>query len=101
MLILFDHVTPAGIARFLAARTVTKAKDRGWDTLTHGVCLAEAERFFDPSNLALDSELTWLVAARYRSRNHKRSTSSTDDSVLASSGRSVSQNDGRECCGEL
>ena len=44
MLILFDHVTPAGIARFLPAHTVTKAKDRGWDTLTNGDLLAEAER---------------------------------------------------------
>jgi predicted nuclease of predicted toxin-antitoxin system len=44
MLILFDHVTPAGIARFLPDHTVTKAKDRGWDTLTNGDLLAEAER---------------------------------------------------------
>ena len=44
MLILFDHVTPAGIARFLPAHTVTKAKDRGCDTLTNGDLLAEAER---------------------------------------------------------
>jgi predicted nuclease of predicted toxin-antitoxin system len=44
MLILFDHVTPAGIARILPAHTVTKAKDRGWDTLTNGDLLAEAER---------------------------------------------------------
>ena len=44
MLILFDHVTPAGIARFLPAHTVSKAKDRGWDTLTNGDLLAEAER---------------------------------------------------------
>ena len=36
MLILFDHVTPGGIARFLPGHTVTKAKDRGWDTLTNG-----------------------------------------------------------------
>jgi hypothetical protein len=36
MPILFDHVTPAGIARFLPAHTVTKAKDRGWNTLTNG-----------------------------------------------------------------
>ena len=43
MLILFDHVTPSGIARFLPAHTVTKAKDRGWDTLTNGELLAEAE----------------------------------------------------------
>jgi hypothetical protein len=44
MLILFDHVTPRGIARFLADHTVTKAKERGWDTLTNGNLLAEAER---------------------------------------------------------
>ena len=43
MLILFDHVTPSGIARFLPGHTVTKAKDRGWDTLTNGELLAEAE----------------------------------------------------------
>jgi hypothetical protein len=44
MLILFDHVTPAGIARFLPDHTVTEAKDRGWNTLTNGDLLAEAER---------------------------------------------------------
>jgi len=44
MLILFDHVTPSGIARFLSGHTVIKAKDRGWDTLTNGDLLAEAER---------------------------------------------------------
>jgi hypothetical protein len=40
----FDHVKPSGIARFLPAHTVTKAKDRGWDTLTNGDLLTEAER---------------------------------------------------------
>ena len=44
MLILFDHVTPGGIARLLPGHTVTKAKDRGWDTLSNGDLLAEAER---------------------------------------------------------
>ena len=44
MLILFDHVTPKGIARFLPGHTVTKAKDRGWDTLSNGNFLAVAER---------------------------------------------------------
>jgi hypothetical protein len=43
MLILFDHVTPSGIARFLSGHTVTKAKERGWDRLTNGDLLAEAE----------------------------------------------------------
>ncbi len=44
MLILFDHVTPKGIARFLSGHTVTKAKDRGWDTLSNGDLLAVAEQ---------------------------------------------------------
>jgi hypothetical protein len=44
MRILFDHVTPRGIARSLQGHTVTKAKDRGWDKLTNGDLLAEAER---------------------------------------------------------
>jgi hypothetical protein len=44
MRILFDHVTPSGIARFLPGHAVTKAKDRGWDRLSNGNLLAEAER---------------------------------------------------------
>jgi hypothetical protein len=43
MPILFDHVTPAGIARFLPGHTVIEAKDRGWNTLTSGELLSEAE----------------------------------------------------------
>ena len=43
MLILFDHVTPKGIARALVGHTVTKAKDRGWDALSNGDLLAAAE----------------------------------------------------------
>jgi len=44
MLVLFDHVTPKGIARSLSGHVVTKAKDRGWDTLTNGDLLAMAEQ---------------------------------------------------------
>ena len=43
MLILFDHVTPSGIARFLPGHSVNRAKDLGWDTLANGDLLAEAE----------------------------------------------------------
>src|ERR1700720_2152895 len=43
MLILFDHVTPSGIAPFLDGHSVTKAKDRGWDKLTNGDLLTKAE----------------------------------------------------------
>jgi hypothetical protein len=44
MLILFDHGTPRGIARFLTGHTVTRARQRGWETLSNGELLAEAER---------------------------------------------------------
>jgi hypothetical protein len=44
MLILFDHVTPRGIARFLPGHRVITAKDQGWDTLSNGDLLAAAER---------------------------------------------------------
>jgi len=43
MFILLDHVTPKGIARALVGHTVTKAKDRGWDTFSNGDLLAAAE----------------------------------------------------------
>lgn len=44
MRILFDHVTPGGIAPFLEGHIVTKAKERGWDRLTNGDLLTQAER---------------------------------------------------------
>lgn len=44
MRILFDHVTPPGIGQFLPDHSVTKAKERGWDSLTNGNLLAETER---------------------------------------------------------
>jgi len=44
MLILFDHVTPKGIARCLSGHTVITAKGRGWDTLSNGELLEAAER---------------------------------------------------------
>ena len=44
MLILFDHVKPRGIARFLPGHTITRARQRGWDKLSNGDLLAEAER---------------------------------------------------------
>lgn len=44
MLVLFDHVTPRGIARFLVGHTVATAKERGWDTLSNGELLKAAEK---------------------------------------------------------
>jgi hypothetical protein len=43
MRVLFDHGTPAPLVPFLAGHTVTKAKDRGWDTLSNGDLLTVAE----------------------------------------------------------
>ena len=44
MLILFDHSTPAPLASYLTGHTVVEAKDRGWDRLSNGELLTEAER---------------------------------------------------------
>jgi hypothetical protein len=44
MLVLFDHVTPRGVARCLAGHIVVKAKERGWDRLSNGDLLDAAER---------------------------------------------------------
>src|ERR1700730_4498901 len=43
MRVLFDHGTSAPLIPFLAGHTVTKAKDRGWDTLSNGDLLTVAE----------------------------------------------------------
>lgn len=44
MLVLFDHSTPSPLISFLIGHTVTEARDRGWDRLSNGDLLAEAER---------------------------------------------------------
>ena len=44
MLILLDHSVPAPLVPYLIGHTVVKAKDRGWDRLSNGDLLAEAER---------------------------------------------------------
>jgi hypothetical protein len=43
MRVLFDHGTPAPLIPFLTGHLVTKAKDRGWDTLSNGDLLNVAE----------------------------------------------------------
>jgi hypothetical protein len=43
MRILFDHGTPNGLARALSGHTVTTAQARGWDRLSNGDLLKEAE----------------------------------------------------------
>ncbi len=44
MLVLFDHSVPAPLSPYLIGHSVTEAKTRGWDTLSNGDLLAEAER---------------------------------------------------------
>jgi hypothetical protein len=44
LLILFDHSTPSPLSSHLTGHTVIEAKDRGWERLTNGDLLAEAER---------------------------------------------------------
>ena len=44
MLVLFDHSVPAPLGPYLVGHTVTEARTRGWDTLTNGDLLTEAER---------------------------------------------------------
>jgi hypothetical protein len=41
--ILFDHGTPSGIIRSLAGHQVTEAIERGWDTVSNGELLRQAE----------------------------------------------------------
>jgi hypothetical protein len=43
MLVLFDHGTPRGLARFLPGHMVRHAKSMGWDRLSNGALLAVAE----------------------------------------------------------
>ncbi len=43
MRILFDQVTPRGIAPALTGHTVSTARERGWSTLSNGDLLAAAE----------------------------------------------------------
>ena len=69
MLILFDHVTPRGIARFLVGHTITTANERGWSTLTNGDLLASAERAGFDILLTADKNMRYqqnLAGAAYR-----------------------------------
>ena len=44
MHVLFDHSTPSPLSSYLIGHTVTKARDRGWDRLSNGELLTQAER---------------------------------------------------------
>ena len=44
MLVLFDHSTPAPLSSYLLGHSVIEARTRGWDRLSNGDLLVEAER---------------------------------------------------------
>jgi hypothetical protein len=44
MLVLFDHGVPAPLVPYLIDHSIVKARDRGWDRLSNGDLLSEAER---------------------------------------------------------
>jgi len=60
MRILFDHGTPRGLARQLAAHTVTSARAMGWERLSNGELLQAAE------NAGFDLLLTTDQGIRYQ-----------------------------------
>lgn len=66
MLILFDHSTPAPLASYLTEHIVTKAKDRGWDRLSNGDLLAEAERAGFDVLLTADNNMRYQQNLRGR-----------------------------------
>lgn len=44
MFLLFDHSTPAPLSSYPVGHIVIEARTRGWDRLSNGDLLAEAER---------------------------------------------------------
>jgi len=44
MLVLFDHGTPRGLSRSLEGHIVKRAQELGWDRLTNGELLTQAEK---------------------------------------------------------
>ena len=44
MLILFDNGTPRGLARFLTGHSVEEARARGWEELSNGELIDDAEQ---------------------------------------------------------
>ncbi len=64
MLVLFDHSVPAPLSPFLSGHTITEARTRGWDTLSNGDLLAEAERAGFDVFLAADKNIQYQKILR-------------------------------------
>jgi hypothetical protein len=67
MNIPFDHSTPAPLVPYLGEHTVTEARDRGWDRLSNGDVLAEAERAGFDVLLTADKNMRYQQNLRGRS----------------------------------
>ena len=72
MFVLFDHSTPAPLSPYLVGHTVIDARTRGWDGLSDGDLIVEAER----------ADFEVLVTA-VLGKHRGGSPFSTVDSVLA------------------
>lgn len=66
MLILFDHSTPAPLSSYLTGHTVIEAKDKGWDRLSNGDLLTEAEQAGFDVLLTADTGIAYLQNLRGR-----------------------------------
>src|SRR5271167_2567227 len=65
MLVLFDHSTPAPLSSCLTGHAVTEARDRGWDRLSNGDLLAEAEHAGFDVLLTADKNMRYQQNLRY------------------------------------
>jgi hypothetical protein len=90
MLILFDHSTPAPLSSYLTGHTVIEAKDRGWDRLSNGNLLAEAEHAGFEVLLTADNGIVYQqnlkgrkIALVVLSRNRWRSVQRVTRKIVA------------------
>lgn len=66
MLILFDHGTPRGIARWLSEHTVKEARAQGWHRLSNGDLLEAAEKSGFDLLLTTDKNIRYQQNLRQR-----------------------------------
>jgi len=90
MLVLFDHSTPAPLSSYLTGHTVVEAGDKGWDRLSNGDLLAEAERAGFDVLLTADNSIAYQqnlkgrkIALVVLSRNRWRSVQRVTRRILA------------------
>jgi hypothetical protein len=64
MLILFDHGVPAPLLPYLIGHAVVRARGRGWERLSNGDLLAQAEQAGFEVFLTADKPIVRLHVAR-------------------------------------